>query len=76
MSLLISAENKHLWETCTHRTAAVTMVGLPSGFLSASPDTTAPAKDDVKYSRIYLATSAREVCAFSVLMHVNNLFFS
>ena len=73
MNLLISAENKHLWETCIHRTAAVKMVGLPSG--SLSPDTIAPTKGDVKYSCIYLATSASEVCAFSVLMHMNSLVF-
>lgn len=42
-----------------------------------SSDTIIPTKGDVKYSCIYLATSAGEVCAFSVLLHMNHLgFFS
>lgn len=78
MSLLIFTENMSLWETCIHRTSAVKMVGFPFGSLSLFHEIIAPTKDYVKYSCIYLATSAREICALSVLIHMNNLliFFS
>lgn len=63
-----------------HRTSAVKMVGFPFGSLSLFYEIIAPTKDYVKYSCIYLATSAREICALSVLIHMNNLliffFFS
>lgn len=76
MSLRLSAENKHLWESHVPRSAAVKLVGLPSDSLFLSSDTITPTKGDVKYPRMYLATPAKEVCAFSVLMHMNIIFFS
>lgn len=51
------------------------MARLPFGSLKLSPDTIAPAEGDVKYSCIYLTTSAREMCAFSVLKRMNNVIF-
>lgn len=66
---------QHLWETHIHRTAAVKDSRASIRLPKPSSDTIIPTKGDVKYSCIYLATSAGEVCAFSVLLHMNHLGF-
>lgn len=73
MSLLIPAENKHLW---IHRTADVQHGRASTWPTKHSSSNYHSWKGDVKYSCIYLATSAMEVCAFSVLAHIKDFILS